>query len=367
MEPCSNWTNVVYNDRDPPNQQQTTKYYETKLYSEQKGYSFTAQQDMVMYEAGMRFINLASYQSVTCLVYENHSGEMIYDAGYWQDGRGMTKEVGEPRGDYYEFKKMNLQLYKGLKYTVVFIIKCPHTETMRAEYPLCAPNHETYTIKGFGDDVLNIYQYGEEQIMPTETDLYAPFVKFCYTYGTLDGPTPASAETVSIAPPSPGPGTWQVDNGAGVFHGYEFSPPTDMKLYEISTVIKDLPVGETVQGQLWRQTASGTLAEGVLVASGTVANGEGDVDKNYQSFFVGGVDLLASETYVISWRISDETDVVWEAGSGTLDNSFNGLEFDGYTVKPKMRKSLSAPDTYPGASATVVWTTASFKFSEATD
>merc|ERR1712024_248640 len=111
--------------------------------------------------------------------------------------------------------------------------------------------------KGFGDKVLNVYQYGEEQVMPTESDLYAPFVKICYTQGTLDGPTPASATAVNIDPDS----SWTATNAFGIFHGYQFTAPKDMKLYEISTVIKNLPVGETVQGQIWRETVSGISAE----------------------------------------------------------------------------------------------------------
>jgi len=135
--------------------------------------------------------------------------------------------------------------------------------------------------------------------------------------------------------------------------------------YEISSVIKDLPVGETVQGQLWRQTVSGISTDGELVASGTVADGLGDVNKNYQSFFLGGVDLTAGEIYVIAWRFSDESDVEWQAGSGPLSVA-SGRVVDEFFVSPRMRKSGSAVDTYPGASATVVWPDTAFKYEDAT-
>jgi len=161
----------------------TSNYYETKLYTEQKGYTFVASQDMVMYEAGMAFVNLASYQSITVRVYDDD--ELLFESNYSYNGDGATVTTGTPRGDYYTFKNMNVQLYEGQEYTVVFVIHCPATMTSRAEYPLCAPHYEVYSIDDFGTATVNVYAYGEDYVRPTESDLYAPFVRICYTPGTL--------------------------------------------------------------------------------------------------------------------------------------------------------------------------------------
>merc|ERR1719289_823509 len=66
----------TFNDRAENQFQMTSNYYETKLYTEQKGYNFVAEKDMVMYEAGMAFTNLASYQSLTVRVF--NSSTLIY-------------------------------------------------------------------------------------------------------------------------------------------------------------------------------------------------------------------------------------------------------------------------------------------------
>jgi len=163
--------------------QVNSNYYETKLYTEQKGYTFTAEKDMIMYEAGMAFVNLASYQSVTVRVFDS-SATMLYESDYSISGKGETHTVGTPRGDYYTFKNMDVQLYDGQEYTIVFVIHCPATKTSRAEYPLCAPHHELYEIGDFGTGVSNVYAYGEDYILPSENDLYAPFIRICYGEGT---------------------------------------------------------------------------------------------------------------------------------------------------------------------------------------
>lgn len=163
--------------------QVNSNYYETKLYTEQKGYTFTAEKDMIMYEAGMAFVNLASYQSVTVRVFDS-SASMLYESDYSISGKGETHTVGTPRGDYYTFKNMNVQLYDGQEYTIVFVIHCPATKTSRAEYPLCAPHYELFEIGDFGTGVSNVYAYGEDYILPSESDFYAPFIRICYGEGT---------------------------------------------------------------------------------------------------------------------------------------------------------------------------------------
>jgi len=185
LQPCSNTTarTVLFTERDTNQDQVTSNYYETKLYTEQKGYSFVASEDMVMYEAGMAFVNLASYQSITVRVYESSS--LIYESDYSLGGKGITVTTGSPRGDYYTFKNMNVQLLEDQEYTLVFVIHCPATQTSRAEYPLCAPNLEVYSIDNFATGTLNVYAYGEDYNLPTESDLYAPFVQVCYSPGTL--------------------------------------------------------------------------------------------------------------------------------------------------------------------------------------
>merc|ERR1719464_1207601 len=59
MEPCTNVTMITYPDRPTNQDQNNLKYWETKLYSEQKGYEFVAMDHYALREAGMAFINLA--------------------------------------------------------------------------------------------------------------------------------------------------------------------------------------------------------------------------------------------------------------------------------------------------------------------
>jgi len=185
LQPCLNTTNqiVSFYERTENQMQVNSNYYETKLYTEQKGYTFTAEKDMVMYEAGMAFVNLASYQSVTVRVFDS-SASMLFGSDYSISGKGETHTVGTPRGDYYTFKNMNVQLYDGQEYTIVFVIHCPATRTSRAEYPLCAPHFELFAIDDFGTGVYNVYAYGEDYVLPSESDLYAPFIRICYGEGT---------------------------------------------------------------------------------------------------------------------------------------------------------------------------------------
>jgi hypothetical protein len=186
LQPCVNITGrlVTFYERSENQLNINTNYYETKLYTEQKGYTFVAKKDMVMYEAGMAFVNLASYQSITVRVFDS-SGELLYESDYSIDGLGMTETTGSPRGDYYTFRNMNVQIYKDRKYTVVFIVHCPATKTSRANYPLCAPHTEVYSIDDFGTGIVNVYAYGEDYVVPTESDLYTPFIRICYVDGTL--------------------------------------------------------------------------------------------------------------------------------------------------------------------------------------
>jgi len=174
---------VVFYEREDNQDQVNSNYYETKLYTEQKGYTFIASESMIMYEAGMAFVNLASYQSITVRVFDEN--EMLYESDYAYDGNGVTVTTGTPRGDYYTFKNMNVQLLSGQEYTVVFVVHCPATMTSRAEYPLCAPNYEVYSVDNFGSSLVNVYAYGEEYEIPKESDFYAPFVRICYSPGTL--------------------------------------------------------------------------------------------------------------------------------------------------------------------------------------
>jgi len=185
LQPCTNDTgrDVTFYEREENQDQVTSNYYETKLYTEQKGYTFVASEDMIMYEAGMAFVNLAGYQSITVRVF--HDTEMLYESAYSYNGNGVTVTTGSPRGDYYTFRNMNVQLQGGQQYTVVFVVHCPATKTSRAEYPLCAPHYEVYSIDDFGSSIVNVYAYGEEYEVPTESDLYAPFVRICYAPWTL--------------------------------------------------------------------------------------------------------------------------------------------------------------------------------------
>jgi len=186
LQPCTNITNGLINfyERLENQLQVTSSYYETKLYTEQKGYTFTAEKDMVMYEAGMAFVNLASYQSITVRVFDS-SETLLYESDYSIDGQGETETTGSPRGDYYTFRNMNVQLEEDEEYTVVFVVHCPATMISRAEYPLCAPHFEVYSIVDFGTGIVNVYAYGEDYELPTESDLYAPLIRICYSDGTL--------------------------------------------------------------------------------------------------------------------------------------------------------------------------------------
>jgi len=194
LQPCYNTTNrvVSFDERSDNQLQITSNYYETKLYTEQKGYTFTAENDMIMYEAGMAFVNLASYQSITVRVFDS-SETLLYESKYSLSGKGETHTSGTPRGDYYTFKNMNVQLNSGEEYTILFVIHCPATKTSQAEYPLCAPHYDLYSISNFGSAVTNVYAYGEDYILPTESDLYAPFVRICY--GESRGPPPTRPRT----------------------------------------------------------------------------------------------------------------------------------------------------------------------------
>jgi len=181
LQPCSSTTEreITFYERADNQTQVTSSYYETKLYTEQKGYTFIAGQDMIMFEASMSFVNLASYQTIKVRVFDDFS--MIYESDYSYDGNGITKTNGSPRGDYYTFRNINVTLLSGQQYTVVFVVHCPATKTSRAEYPLCAPHYEVYSIAEFGTSIVNVYQYGEDYSIPTESDLYAPFISICYT------------------------------------------------------------------------------------------------------------------------------------------------------------------------------------------
>merc|ERR1739838_768413 len=123
LQPCVNISNrlVTFYERAEKQLQMTSNYYETKLYTEQKGYTFTAEKDMVMHEAGMAFVNLASYQSITVRVFDS-SETLLYESDYSIDGEGMTETYGSPRGDYYTFRNMNVQLYEDGEYTVIFVV-----------------------------------------------------------------------------------------------------------------------------------------------------------------------------------------------------------------------------------------------------
>jgi hypothetical protein len=186
LQPCTNVTNrlVTFYERTENQLQVNSNYYETKLYTEQKGYTFTAEKDMVMYEAGMAFVNLASYQSITVRVFDS-SETLLYDSDYSINGQGATETTGSPRGDYYTFRNMNVQLYEDEEYTLVFVVHCPATKTSRAEYPLCAPHFEVYSIGDVLTDIVNVYAYGEDYEVPTESDLYAPLIRICYSDSTL--------------------------------------------------------------------------------------------------------------------------------------------------------------------------------------
>jgi len=139
-----------------------------------------------MYQAGMASVNLASYQSITVRVFDS-SEALLFESDYSISGEGETHTTSSPRGDYYTFKNMNVQMHDGEEYTIVFVIHCPATKTSRVEYPLCAPHYELYSVVDFGSGIYNVYEYGEDYVLPTESDLNAPFVRICHADGTLDG------------------------------------------------------------------------------------------------------------------------------------------------------------------------------------
>jgi len=181
LQPCINITDrvITFYERADNQLQMNSNYHETKLYTEQKGYNFIAEKDMTMYEVGMAFTSLASYQTVTVRVF--NSSTLLYESDYVLTGKGNTDTVGIPRGDYYTFRDMRVSLSANEKYTVAFVIHCPATKTSTAHYPLCAPHHEIYSIDNFGSRVSNVYAYGENYELPTQSDLYAPFVRICYS------------------------------------------------------------------------------------------------------------------------------------------------------------------------------------------
>merc|ERR1719402_2102542 len=97
LQPCINTTDrvVTFYERPDNQLQMTTNYYETKLYTEQKGYSFVAEKDMVMYEAGMAFTDMGSYQSITARVFDS-TGALLYESESLA-GKGETETFGSPR------------------------------------------------------------------------------------------------------------------------------------------------------------------------------------------------------------------------------------------------------------------------------
>merc|ERR1719499_1192991 len=109
LQPCINITDriITFYERPDNQLQMTSNYYETKLYTEQKGYNFTAVKDMIMHEAGMAFVNLASYQSIIVRVFDS-AETLLYESASSISGKGETHTVGTPRGDYYTFKNMNV-------------------------------------------------------------------------------------------------------------------------------------------------------------------------------------------------------------------------------------------------------------------
>jgi len=181
LQPCINITDrvITFYERDEDQLRMNSNYHETKLYTEQKGYNFITEKDMVLQETGMAFTRLASYQTVSVRVF--NSSTRIYESGYSLRGEGDTDTVGIPRGDYYTFRNMNLTLHAMESYSVVFVIHCPATKTSTAHYPLCAPHHEIYSISEFASRVSNVYAYGEKYELPAQSDLYAPFVRICYS------------------------------------------------------------------------------------------------------------------------------------------------------------------------------------------
>jgi len=299
MEPCTNWTEKTYPQRDVDKDKNNLKHWETKLYSEQKGYEFVATHDYALHEAGMAFINLASFHSIHVRVFETDSGDLLFNSTY-QYGHGMTKTVGTPRGDYYTFRNMNVQLYEGVKYSIVFVVVCPHTQTMTAEYPLCAPSWETYTIRGFATDVRNVYQYTEVMQVPTDSDLYAPRIRVCYTKGSTDGPTPPDAleatfnNTALAYPP--------VEIMSSTVDGWMFAEPNEsdkgaMILYDIEVPVHEWTVSSTVfSAQLWDVDTGTVMAVGTKVYPDT----DGDYTSVRSFFGYEGVTLVKGREYVIA-------------------------------------------------------------------
>merc|ERR1719495_1281794 len=85
-------------------------------------------------------------------------GQLMYRSPE-KSGRGETDEVGAPRGDYYNFKNIAQNMLGGERYTVVFVVKCPHTESTRARIPIFSPVLDNYAIDDFGNEIYNVYQY----------------------------------------------------------------------------------------------------------------------------------------------------------------------------------------------------------------
>jgi len=185
LQPC---TNVTVRDGTPhersENQEQvTSNYYETKLYTEQKGYTFVASQDLVINEADLAFIKIANNQYISVCVFNDE--RLLYQSEYPYDGGGVTPTTGTAREDYYTCKNMNVQLYNAQEHTAGFVILCPTTKISRAVYPLCALQHEVYSIDDISISTVNVYAYGEDYVRPTESDPYAPFVRICTSSGVL--------------------------------------------------------------------------------------------------------------------------------------------------------------------------------------
>jgi len=163
------------------------RYNEARLYSEQKGYTFVPEEDTVVYQAGMRFTNLAEYQTVHLRIFDE-DGSLMYQSRKIK-GRGEASDSGPfGKSDYYMFKELGQQLLANRRYSFVFVIVCPYTREFMAEYPLYSSLDFEYGIDGFGSGIYNIFQYQPDPSvieMPKDSDLYAPFVRICYLSGDL--------------------------------------------------------------------------------------------------------------------------------------------------------------------------------------
>merc|ERR1712176_1643739 len=103
-------------------------------------------------------------------------------------------------------------------------------------------------------------QYSEVMTVPTESDLYAPRVRLCYTAGSLGGPTPPLAESSFF-------------NVSDAWTGQEIT----LASHQVDGV-------SAPEGTLWYYQIWDTATETMLAVTTKVVP---DTDGSARAFFVG--------------------------------------------------------------------------------